>query len=267
MRMRCLAVWVKIHRYVKRCTGSREHVPSLVSSSCGFQRDINLTLCIFFIYVLWKQQKQLKKTNQTNKKKKRGGGVETDRQNHLPGNLPMMKAKSLVSHSDLGATILDWGGRNSCSTCFFVTKTQRKAICGCVGVSEQCGARGAKQPALRVQCLHHKCFTSLALASVWSGPVGCAPWTSRAREMNSGGTCSGLVTFKRNRIYTLWTLWGVNWSTVRGDGSEHLNHKARDEPGVVINTLENNVTKLSQNHMETWSGRFLTGFMKNKRKG
>lgn len=205
--MRMLFGW----KYTDMWKGSRRHVPSFVSFSRGFQGDINLALCIFFLYVLWifpscgwtvnpkttqKTQTKTKHPQTQKPNKKKSGEVGQTGKNTLPGNLPMLKAKSLSHTLTLVQPYQTEGGRSSYSTCFFVTKAQRKAICGRVGVSEQRGARGAKQPVLRIQHLCHECFSCLALAPAWSGPAGCVPWAARAREMSSGSTYSGLSCSK-----------------------------------------------------------------------
>lgn len=153
-----------------------------MSSSSGFHKEINITHCNFFylcvvtLSIMWlnckiKTKNNSKKNNQKTHEKK-------DRQKYLTENLPVMKAK--VSHSDLGASMPEWGGRNPYSgvTSWYWRREKcdlwlrwhhRAAWC------KWCKAASAEDSASALQMLYLPCFR---ISVAWS----CAPTSNWSKK-------------------------------------------------------------------------------------
>lgn len=143
------------------------------------------------------------------------------RQAKIPNTKPSCdESKISASHSALGATIPEWGGRNPYSgmiSWYWKTEKsdlwlrwpQRAAWCEC---SKATRAEDSVS-ALQISLLSLPCFR---VSLVWS--CGLCTHKQMKQKINSGSTFSDLVTSKSNPVCTSWLLWGVNWSTVSGDG-------------------------------------------------
>lgn len=122
-------------------------------------------LCVVTLFIMWLNCKN-KTKKQLKKKKNQKAHEKKDRQKYLTENLPVMKAKFLSCtltlvhpcQSEVAEIhILEW---------LHGTEEQRKVISDYAGITKQHGASGAKQLVLRIQHLHYRCFTCLALESV-----------------------------------------------------------------------------------------------------
>lgn len=215
-------------------------------------------LCVVTLFIMWLNCKN--KTKKQLKKKKKSKSTWEKRQAKIPNRKPSCdESKISVLHSDLGASMPEWGGRNPYSgVTSWYWRTEKSDLWlrwhHQAAWCEWCKATSPEDSASALQMLYLPCFR---ISVAWS----CAPQAIGAKKIKSGSTFSGFVTSKRNLVCMLW-LHSEWWWFKNG-----LKHKASTdewESAAVISTYENRITKLSQNCMEAWFGRFLMVFMNKK---
>lgn len=98
---------------------------------------------------------------------------------------------------------------------------------GYVGVREQCGMSGAKQLALRVRCLHCRCFPCLASESAWFCAVGCVPTSNWSKKYQLWEHVFWFNYIeKESSLHTVTALGRESKHSEWGWSKDGLSHKA-----------------------------------------
>lgn len=130
---------------------------------------------------------------------------------------------------------------------------------------------GAKQVELRIQCLPYRCFTCLALESVYLGLWAVHQKSTGAKKDQLWKHIFWFsCTQKECSLHVVTALRHELKCCECAPLKNGLSHKTNTDEWqsvVVFSTYEDKITEVSQNCVETWFSRFVMFLGKKKYKG